>query len=57
MRQGSEDELVKTGTDVSILPHRKRILLVCVTEASDQIFRTKVAHPSCYLTAVILENT
>lgn len=33
MRQGSEDELVKAATDVSILPHRKRIFLVCVTEA------------------------
>lgn len=33
MRQGSKDELVEAGTDVSILPQRKRIVLGCVTQA------------------------
>ena len=56
MRQGSQDELVETGADVSILPHRERILLVCMTEACDQLGRPKVPHPSSYLTAVILEK-
>ena len=57
MRQGSQDELVETGADVSILPHRERILLVCVTETCDQLGRPKEPHPSSYLTAAILENT
>lgn len=57
MRQGSQDELVETGADVSILPHRERILLVCMTEACDQLGRPKEPHPSSSLTAVILENT
>lgn len=33
MRQGPEDELVETGADEPILPHRERILLICMTEA------------------------
>lgn len=56
MRQGSEDELVKTGADVSILPHRERILLICMTEACNQLCWPKVPHPSSYLMAVILKN-
>lgn len=57
MRQGSKDELVKTGADVSVLPHRERILLICVTEACDQLCWPKVPHPCCYLTVVILGNS
>ncbi len=56
MWQDSEDELVKTRADVSILPYWERILLVCVTEARDQLCWSKVPHHRVYLTAAIVEN-
>ena len=57
MRQGSEDQLVETGADVSILPQRERILLVRVTEAREQLGWTEVRHPSSDFTSVILETS
>lgn len=55
MRQDPEDELVETGADVTVLPHGKRLLLICVAEASEQGCWTKGPHPS-YLTAFILQR-
>lgn len=55
MGQDTKDELVKTGADAFILPQRKRILFICMTEACNQVCWPKVIHPSSYLTAVILK--
>lgn len=40
MREGTKDELVETGADVTILPHGERVLLICMAEASKQFCRT-----------------
>lgn len=55
MRQGSEEELVETGADVSILPHRERILVICLTEASNQFTWPIVLHSYSYFIADILK--
>lgn len=44
VRQGTEDQLVEAGADVSILPQRERVLVFCVTEAGEQVCRTKPTH-------------
>lgn len=44
MRQGTEDQLVETGADVSILPKWEWVLVFCVTEAGEQVCRTKSPH-------------
>lgn len=44
VRQGAEDQLVEAGADVAILPQRERVLVVCVTEAGEQVCRTKPPH-------------
>lgn len=44
VRQGAEDQLVEAGADVSILPQRERVLVFRVTEASEQVCRTKPPH-------------
>lgn len=46
MREGTKDELVETGADLTILPHRERVLLICMAEASKQFCRTKAPHSS-----------
>lgn len=57
MREGTKDELVETGADVTILPHGERVLLICMAEASKQFCRTYVPHSSNYFTAFILKRS
>lgn len=44
VRQGAEDQLVEAGADVAIPPQRERVLVFCVTEAGEQVCRTKPPH-------------
>lgn len=55
MRQDPKDELVETGADVTVLPHREKVLLICVAEASKQLCWTKAPHSS-YFAAFILKE-
>lgn len=54
--QSSEEQLVETGADVSILPHRERILVICVTEAGDQIGWPIRPHASAGFTPIALRK-
>lgn len=56
MWQCSKYELVETEADLPILPQWKRVQLICVTEASDQLHWPKVPHPSTYFAAILLKK-
>lgn len=44
VRHSTKDQLVETSADMSILPKWERVLVFCVTEADEQVCRTKSPH-------------